>query len=204
MQRAQHPLQPTGMEPWARSIAEASDGRLNITIFPAQQLGAAPDHYDMARDGIADIAFVNPGYQAGRFPIIAHGEIPFYFTNAKGGSRALDPWYRDYADQEMGDVKFCMAFLHSPGTFHAKGKADPSGGRRGQERPAGARHDRALRQHAGRGERLGPGAQARETLARGAADAITFPCTRSTSSGSTESPGIISTSRSTSRRSCWS
>ena len=84
---AQHPLQPTGMEPWARSIAEASNGRLNITIFPAQQLGAASDHYDMARDGIADIAFVNPGYQAGRFPIIAHGEIPFHITNAKGGSR---------------------------------------------------------------------------------------------------------------------
>ena len=83
---AQHPLQPTGMEPWGRSIAEASDGRLTITIFPAQQLGAAPDHYDMARDGIADIAFVNPGYQAGRFPIIAHGEIPFLITNAKGGS----------------------------------------------------------------------------------------------------------------------
>src|SRR5918996_953359 len=116
----QHPLQPTGMEPWARSIAEASDGRLSITIFPAQQLGAAPDHYDMARDGIADIAFVNPGYQAGRFPIIPHGEIPFHITNAKGGSRALDAWYREYADEEMGDVKSCMAFLHSPGTFHSK------------------------------------------------------------------------------------
>jgi TRAP-type C4-dicarboxylate transport system substrate-binding protein len=84
---AQHPLQPTGLEPWAASIAAASNGRLNITIFPAQQLGAAPDHYDMARDGIADIAFVNPGYQAGRFPIIAHGEIPFHITNAKGGDQ---------------------------------------------------------------------------------------------------------------------
>jgi hypothetical protein len=76
----------------------------------------------MARDGIADIAFVNPGYQAGRFPIIAHGEIPFLITNAKGGSKALDAWYREYADEEMGDVKFCMAFLHAPGTFHAKDK----------------------------------------------------------------------------------
>jgi TRAP-type C4-dicarboxylate transport system substrate-binding protein len=30
---AQHPLQPTGLEPWAQSIAEASDGRLTIAIF---------------------------------------------------------------------------------------------------------------------------------------------------------------------------
>ena len=98
----QHPLQPTGLVPWGQSITEASDGRLTITIFPAQQLGAAADHYDMARDGIADITYVNPGYQAGRFPIIAHGEIPFYFTNAKDGSRALDAWYRAYAERGDG------------------------------------------------------------------------------------------------------
>src|SRR5690606_34946383 len=78
---ATHPLQPTGLEPWAKSIAEASGDRINITIFPAQQLGAAPDHYDMTRDGIADIGFINPGYQAGRFPVIAAGEIPFTINN---------------------------------------------------------------------------------------------------------------------------
>ena len=72
----EHPLQPMGWAPWIESIREASNGRINVTIFPAQQLGAAPDHYDMARDGIADITFVNPGYQAGRFPIAALGEIP--------------------------------------------------------------------------------------------------------------------------------
>ena len=172
---AQHPLQPTGMEPWGRSIAEASDGRLTITIFPAQQLGAAPDHYDMARDGIADIAFVNPGYQAGRFPIIAHGEIPFLITNAKGGSRALDAWYHEYADEEMGDVKFCMAFLHSPGTFHAKDKLTLPADVAGKNiRTAHATIGRFVSMLGGASVWV-PAPEARETLARGAADAITFP-----------------------------
>ena len=155
----QHPLQPTGLVPWGESITAASEGRLTITIFPAQQLGAAADHYDMARDGIADITYVNPGYQAGRFPIIAHGEIPFYFTNAKSGSRALDAWYRAYAEEEMGDVKFCMAFAHSPGTFHAKDKLVLPEDVQRQEHPAGAGDHRAVRQHAGRRERLGAGAR---------------------------------------------
>ena len=172
---AQHPLQPTGLEPWARSIAEASDGRLDITIFPAQQLGAAPDHYDMARDGIADIAFVNPGYQAGRFPIIAHGEIPFYFSDAKAGSRALDAWYREYADQEMGDVEFCMAFLHSPGTFHSKEKLTRPEDVAGKNvRPAQGTIGRFVSMLGGASVWV-PAPEARETLARGAADAITFP-----------------------------
>jgi TRAP-type C4-dicarboxylate transport system substrate-binding protein len=52
-------------------------------IYPASQLGAAPDHYDMARDGIADISFINPGYRPGRFPTLAAAELPFDFANAK-------------------------------------------------------------------------------------------------------------------------
>jgi TRAP-type transport system periplasmic protein len=172
---AQHPLQVTGLEPWAASIAAASDGRLNVTIFPAQQLGAAPDHYDMARDGIADIAFVNPGYQAGRFPVIAHGEIPFLVSDAKGGSRALDAWYRDYADAEMGDVKFCMAFLHAPGAIHSKDKLTRPEDIAGKNiRPAHGTIGRFVSMLGGASVWV-PAPEARETLARGAADAITFP-----------------------------
>ena len=46
----------------------------------------------MARDGIADVTYVNPGYQPGRFPIIDAGELPFMMANAKerlAGARRL-------------------------------------------------------------------------------------------------------------------
>jgi TRAP-type C4-dicarboxylate transport system substrate-binding protein len=92
----QHPVQTTGFEPWAESIKQASEGRIEITIFPAQQLGAAPDHYDMARDGIADISYINAGYQPGRFPVIGLGELPFLVDNARAGARAFDEWYQGH------------------------------------------------------------------------------------------------------------
>ena len=60
-----------------RRVEKASGGTIKYKIFPAQQLGKAFDHYDMARDGIADVTYVNPGYQPGRFPIVAAGELPF-------------------------------------------------------------------------------------------------------------------------------
>ena len=44
----------------------------------------------MARDDIADITYVNPGYQPGRFPIIAIGQMPFIFGDARKGTAALD------------------------------------------------------------------------------------------------------------------
>src|SRR5208282_2552891 len=48
-----HPLTAAAKE-WAEDIAKASNGTIKITIFPSEQLGKAFDHYDMARDGIAD------------------------------------------------------------------------------------------------------------------------------------------------------
>src|ERR1700680_4020348 len=118
---ASHPLQKA-LEDWAAAVEKESGGTIKSKVYPAQQLGKAFDHYDMARDGIADVTYVNPGYQPGRFPIIGAGELPFLMSNAKGGSQALDAWYRKYADKEMKDVKFCLAFVHDPGSFHSKTK----------------------------------------------------------------------------------
>ena len=48
-----HPLQKA-LEDWGAAVEQASNGTLRFKVFPAQQLGKAFDHYDMARDGIAD------------------------------------------------------------------------------------------------------------------------------------------------------
>ena len=73
-----HSLVPATKD-WAASIEKASNGTIKTAIFPSEQLGTAFDQYDMARDGIADITYVNPGYQPGRFPTIAAGQLPFMF-----------------------------------------------------------------------------------------------------------------------------
>ncbi len=55
-----HPLNPALLA-WAADIEKESGGSIESTLFPSEQLGKAMDHYDMARDGIADFAYVNPG-----------------------------------------------------------------------------------------------------------------------------------------------
>ena len=88
-----HPLQKA-LEEWGAAVEKESGGTLHYKVYPSQQLGKAFDHYDMARDGIADLTYINPGYQPGRFPIIAAGELPFLMSNAKGrlgGARRLVP-----------------------------------------------------------------------------------------------------------------
>ena len=112
-----HPLIPAS-QAWADDIFKQSNGTIKITIFPAEQLGKAFDHYDMARDGIAELTNVSPGYQPGRFPIFAAADIPFSIKNATGGSLALAEWYQKYAAREMKEVKVCHAFVHDPGALH--------------------------------------------------------------------------------------
>jgi len=171
-----HALQPTGMVPWAESIKQASNGRIEITIYPASQLGAAPDHYDMARDGIVDIAFINPGYQPGRFPIVSAGEIPFTIANAKGGSRAYDEWYRQYAAKEMGDVYYCMAHLHDPGTLHGtKGPIQKPSDLNGKKiRPAHGTMARMI-SALGAGSVQVPAGEMRDLITSGGADMTASP-----------------------------
>jgi len=52
---AQHPLNPA-LITWGQDITKASGGTITAQLFPSEQLGKAFDHYDMARDGIADFA----------------------------------------------------------------------------------------------------------------------------------------------------
>jgi len=151
-----HPLNPSLIE-WGKDIEKDSGGTIKSTMFPSEQLGKAFDHYDMTRDGIADFAYINPGYQPGRFPVIAGAELPFLVGNAKGGSAAIDAWYRKYWDKEMSDIHVCFAFI------------------RGMKiRPANATMGAFMTLLGGTNVQASA-PEAREMLERGVADAITFP-----------------------------
>ena len=170
-----HPLQKA-LEEWGASVEKDSGGTIKYKVYPAQQLGKAFDHYDMARDGIADLTYINPGYQPGRFPIIAAGELPFLMSNAKGGSIALDAWYRKYAAKEMKDVKFCLAFVHDPGSIHSFSKkvAVPADIKGMKIRPAQATIAELVTLLGGTNVQ-GSAPEVRDMLEKHVADAVFFP-----------------------------
>src|SRR6201990_148076 len=172
---ASHPLQKA-LEDWGKSVEQASGGTIKSQVFPAQQLGKAFDHYDMARDGIADVTYVNPGYQPGRFPIIGAGELPFLMSDATRGSEGLDAWYRKYAEKEMKDVKFCLAFIHSPSSFHTRTKkiVVPEDVKGMKIRPADATMANFVTQLGGTNVQSSA-PEVRDIIERGVADAVTFP-----------------------------
>src|ERR1700726_3769495 len=148
---ASHPLQKA-LEDWGAAVQQASGGTITYKVFPAQQLGKAFDHYDMARD------------------------LPFLMSDAKGGSMGLDAWYRKYAGKEMKDVKFCLAFIHSPSSFHSRTKkiVVPDDVKGMKIRPADATIANFVTQLGGTNVQSSA-PEVRDIIERGVADAVTFP-----------------------------
>ena len=170
-----HPLDRP-RRPGPPTIEKASGGTIKMSrYFPPKQLGKAFDHYDMARDGIADITYVNPGYQPGRFPIAAAGQLPFVFSDGKKGTLALNEWYQKYAPTEMKDTHLCFAFIHDPGALHGKKKIlVPSDLKGVKVRPAQSTIGEMVKMFGGTNVQASA-PESRDAIERGVADEITFP-----------------------------
>lgn len=65
---------------WADELRKKTGGRLDIEIYPAGQMGPPPRQFDIARTGVADLAFVYTALNPGRFPMTDTLGAPFLFT----------------------------------------------------------------------------------------------------------------------------
>ncbi len=112
------------LESWADTLRERSDGRLEITIFPGAQMGPTPRYYDMAREGVVDIAWLLHGATPGRFPLTELINLPYLIGSAEIGTKVLnDPAVRATLEPEHQGVKVLYLLTHQPGNLHTRGKA---------------------------------------------------------------------------------
>jgi len=78
------------LTPWAEKVAAASKGTLEIQMFAGGTLGRNPaQQLKLVEDGVADIAWVIPGYTPGRFDGGTVAELPFMVTESHKGSLAM-------------------------------------------------------------------------------------------------------------------
>lgn len=110
--------------PWAERLAEASDGRLVVEVYPAMQLGGAPTGlFDQAREGIVDIAWTTMGWTPGRFPRAEVFDLPFIGASAQATSRAAWRYYEAHLTEELADVHPLAVHVHGPGVIHMNAPA---------------------------------------------------------------------------------
>ena len=114
------PAQTQMLEPWAKSIEDASDGRVKIEIFPSMSLGGTPPELiSQVRDGVVDLIWTVNGYTPGLFPRTEVFELPFIHTNdPKATNLAMYDMFDDDLAEEYKGVKVMFLHVHSGQAIH--------------------------------------------------------------------------------------
>ena len=127
--RVHHFLPPSSnaqvklIEPWCAKIGTESAGRLKCQIYPAMQMGGTPAQlFDQAKDGVADIVWAVPGYQAGRFLVSEVFELPFMGISGEKSSRALWAYATKNATDEYRGIRPLMFHVIAGMALHTTKK----------------------------------------------------------------------------------
>ncbi len=112
---AGHPVSKW-IQSWADEMKAKSGGKLDVEVFSNQQLGPAPDHYDMVRRGTVDMAWILHGYTSDRFPLTTLFDIPFTVDDAVIASKVVNNRMlrEKYFDLEARGVKNLVMFTNQP------------------------------------------------------------------------------------------
>ena len=105
------------LDVWAERVTGETGGTLEVQVFPAGTLGRdASTHLDMVKDGVADLAFIVPGYTPGALTEATVIELPNLIPSATIGSMAATRMVEEglWPGQGMENIKILGMFTTSP------------------------------------------------------------------------------------------
>ncbi len=108
------------LEPWAKRIMEASDGRIAIEIFPSMTLGGKPPQLPrQVRDGVVDIAWIVNAYASGAFPRTEVFELPGVHQGKTAAvNKAMKAMYADELSKDFKGMVALFQHVHAGQAFH--------------------------------------------------------------------------------------
>lgn len=165
---------------WGEELSAATNGELQIEIFPAGQLGPPPRQFDLVRSGGADLAVILHGATPGRFPMTELAGLPLTYPSAGRDSAITSRRLTELAPQYLAaehEGTHILWMAVTPALKVHLTTADPSNleNLRGLRiRYAGAIWQQII-------EALGaspvpvPPAEAADAMSRGVVDGASFP-----------------------------
>ena len=105
---------------WADEVNKRSDGSIEITIYPAGTLSSAQQCYEGVVSGISDIGMSCFAYTRGRFPLLEGLDLPLGYPSGMAATMAATKAAREFAPDELSDVKLLYIHAHGPGILASK------------------------------------------------------------------------------------
>ncbi|WP_417680580.1 TRAP transporter substrate-binding protein [Roseibium sp.] len=172
-----HPIVENMIVPWAAEVEKATNGNVTVKILP-KAMGKPPAHFDIAKDGLADISYGVHGYQPGRFLMTKAVEMPFLGDSATASSVAYWRIYKKYLEQfdEHKGTVVLGVFTHGPGEmFNAVRPVEKLADLDGLKIRVGGGVVNEVTQALGVTSLLKPASSSYELMSNGVADGVFFP-----------------------------
>lgn len=92
-------------DPFAQKVAQLTNGKVKIRIYPGGTLGNPKTMVDSIKNGITDIGFVIPSYVRGRFQRSSVFDLPFMFDGAVRQTEVMYDLYEKYFAEDYKQFK---------------------------------------------------------------------------------------------------
>jgi TRAP-type transport system periplasmic protein len=104
--------------PWAQEVEKETGGRVKIRLLP-KAVANAVNHFDAAKDGLADIVFISHSYTPARFQLLRMAVLPFGGDSAESQSVALWRMQEKHFAKfnEHSGTHLLGIYTHGPGIF---------------------------------------------------------------------------------------
>ncbi len=105
-----------------QQLAEKTGGKLLLETYYGSSMGPMPRHYDLARTGVADMAFFQHGVTRGRFPLVELTHSPYMVPSGAEGSImatkiAADLKDKYFAKEHKGTNLIWIVFNRPSGVY---------------------------------------------------------------------------------------
>jgi TRAP-type C4-dicarboxylate transport system substrate-binding protein len=111
-----------GIKPFIDAVNEEGAGLIEIEAFTRGALGKFPQQADLVLDGVADIAFVNPGLTVDKFPEQQVVQMPGLFRSARDATLAYTGMIKAGAFEDLKPFVVIAGFANYPLVIHTKPK----------------------------------------------------------------------------------
>ena len=161
---------------WAKQVEDATQGRVKVEVVPA--LGTPQAHYDLVRNGVADVTNITTAYTANRFPLLKGLEMPFMSDRNSAMSIAAWRTYEKFFARanEFEGVKLGGVFIVGPyQVYTTRKEIKAMGDFAGQKiREAGGMTKEVV-EALGATPFFAPAPQTYDVLSKGVGDGVLFP-----------------------------
>ena len=165
------------LQPWMAEVEKVTEGRVKINMLP-KAVGSPPQHWELARKGVADITWGNFTYEPERFKSMWFVELPMMGSNCEASSVALWRTHSQFlaSNDAFKGVQMLGVGLLGGGQFHHPSKViDTPDDLKGQKVRMGGPIQKRLLEELGAIPVEGPGTKAYELLQGGVIDASLHP-----------------------------